>query len=726
MPQGTHKYFEQLDTRGGPISPEDPEFEAQVRARIGPEYTHRVDRSRAARVDSAGPSNYLGLHLSNPEEKASFVGDYGHMFSPEDRAQLMDLRKSIYGFDNGASPQTYAHEFRHEAGIESELQNRVQDLVFSASEPQYVTNVRMMFEALYRSGMAPHPQEVSFADKEDTVLDYVSKHSGVEQQIDSGDQAPLELLNQYPFLTFAEQNRNPRNPGNSMERKTQGYARGGRSRRSNWSDYIGGLAGGAQGARYVYDAANTVPVLSALGGVSDATTATTATAVPTAADLGVTVGPGALSSLLGVAGVFNTAMNVLGGGTFQDWIHGPSNHATPEQVQAVNQVLEEQLGDRYQIKTATGADGRTPWTAVTVDGNPLNNEQYWRLATGRSIGAGSENPIQIDWNTGKVVGTSTPPTGGTPPPQGGTDINGDPVIFNDEGVLGQVGVWDILNNGGSGTPGTDTGDYDNYPTTGGVTGGTPTPSGSGSWDEILAGAGTGIFGSMWNWVKNKWPDLLEGSNNGALGEFSDWFGDLPWYIKAGLGAGAVGLIGDSLTEPEYNPNAPPKFPGQPTTLPMGAPRTPLAPNIDYYTYGQRPGVAFFSDVNVPPQPSGPVESMPATESGGYPQASNPGNQNKPNWLPGVPTYKARGGALANSYFTGGDSGRADTIDARLSPGEYVMDAETVALLGDGNNEAGARKLDQMRQNLRKHKGRALAKGKFSANARDPEHYLRNA
>ncbi len=72
---------------------------------------------------------------------------------------------------------------------------------------------------------------------------------------------------------------------------------------------------------------------------------------------------------------------------------------------------------------------------------------------------------------------------------------------------------------------------------------------------------------------------------------------------------------------------------------------------------------------------------------------------------------------------GKGTGRSDEIEALLSDGEYVMDAETVALLGDGSNEAGAKRLDEMRVSLRKHKGKNLAKGKFSVNAKRPEAYM---
>lgn len=83
------------------------------------------------------------------------------------------------------------------------------------------------------------------------------------------------------------------------------------------------------------------------------------------------------------------------------------------------------------------------------------------------------------------------------------------------------------------------------------------------------------------------------------------------------------------------------------------------------------------------------------------------------------------GAVAR-LVRGGGSGRDDTVNARLSDGEYVMDAETVAMLGDGSTDAGAKRLDHMRAQLRKHKGRTLAKGKFSPNAKSPLAYLKGA
>lgn len=66
------------------------------------------------------------------------------------------------------------------------------------------------------------------------------------------------------------------------------------------------------------------------------------------------------------------------------------------------------------------------------------------------------------------------------------------------------------------------------------------------------------------------------------------------------------------------------------------------------------------------------------------------------------------GTMAGRYIKGSSDGVTDslsaTIDgqqpARLSHGEYVVDAHTVSALGNGNSEAGAAKLKQMQERVR--------------------------
>lgn len=70
---------------------------------------------------------------------------------------------------------------------------------------------------------------------------------------------------------------------------------------------------------------------------------------------------------------------------------------------------------------------------------------------------------------------------------------------------------------------------------------------------------------------------------------------------------------------------------------------------------------------------------------------------------------ARGGlGRVQGLLAGGSPGQEDGVNARLSHGEYVFDADTVAALGDGNTEAGAAELDRMREAIRRHKRSAPA------------------
>lgn len=101
-----------------------------------------------------------------------------------------------------------------------------------------------------------------------------------------------------------------------------------------------------------------------------------------------------------------------------------------------------------------------------------------------------------------------------------------------------------------------------------------------------------------------------------------------------------------------------------------------------------------------------------------------------NQLPSVPRTPAAMGGLMRAaqgrYVKGEGHGREDRIPALLSDGEYVFDAETVSMLGDGSSDAGAKKLDQMREQIRKHKAGGLARGRMSPDAKDPSRYLHGA
>jgi hypothetical protein len=137
-------------------------------------------------------------------------------------------------------------------------------------------------------------------------------------------------------------------------------------------------------------------------------------------------------------------------------------------------------------------------------------------------------------------------------------------------------------------------------------------------------------------------------------------------------------------------------------------RAVVGNNPDWYRYGQRPQ----TDATDPQfmQRTWTQEPVAAAHGGSI--------------SAGPLAMLAQGGAeRAQGPVSGPGTGRSDEIPARLSDGEYVIDAETVALLGDGSSDAGAKALDQFRENIRAHKGGALSHGKISPDAKSPEQYL---
>jgi hypothetical protein len=212
----------------------------------------------------------------------------------------------------------------------------------------------------------------------------------------------------------------------------------------------------------------------------------------------------------------------------------------------------------------------------------------------------------------------------------------------------------------------------------------------GAMDAAKGSGGSGFFSS------------LTGGGSGTSGAGS-------YLAPLLLGSMALGSLGGK--QKGYNPTTaqtqPQTQPGYGSHLqPVDFSRKNVSgdiPEVDYYTYGQRPAKQFFT-----------------------------GNQ-----LPTVQPYAAGGGVagdvtqdpfvgVVHTPATAGSDGRADNINALLSEGEYVMDAETVSMLGNGSTDAGAAVLDQMRENLRKDKGSALAQGKISKPAQAPESYLPGA
>lgn len=90
-----------------------------------------------------------------------------------------------------------------------------------------------------------------------------------------------------------------------------------------------------------------------------------------------------------------------------------------------------------------------------------------------------------------------------------------------------------------------------------------------------------------------------------------------------------------------------------------------------------------------------------------------------------PLMAAAGGVphKGSHYVQGAGGGQDDLVDAKLADGEYVFDAEIVSALGDGSNKEGARKLDAMREAIRKHK-RSGPLNTIPPKAKSPLAYLK--
>jgi hypothetical protein len=78
-----------------------------------------------------------------------------------------------------------------------------------------------------------------------------------------------------------------------------------------------------------------------------------------------------------------------------------------------------------------------------------------------------------------------------------------------------------------------------------------------------------------------------------------------------------------------------------------------------------------------------------------------------------------------SAVNGAGDGQSDDIPAWLADGEYVMDAELVAMLGNGSNKAGAKVLDKFREDIRAHK-RSAPLGKIPPKAKSPLNYIKES
>jgi hypothetical protein len=103
----------------------------------------------------------------------------------------------------------------------------------------------------------------------------------------------------------------------------------------------------------------------------------------------------------------------------------------------------------------------------------------------------------------------------------------------------------------------------------------------------------------------------------------------------------------------------------------------------------------------PPQGQGIAAAQPGMASGGILDSMKMRRLSRPRFdeggdVPEMPWFgKAEARELATGYLHGATSGRADKIITQAPGGAYVIPADVIAGLGDGNNLAGAKIMNEV-------------------------------
>lgn len=155
---------------------------------------------------------------------------------------------------------------------------------------------------------------------------------------------------------------------------------------------------------------------------------------------------------------------------------------------------------------------------------------------------------------------------------------------------------------------------------------------------------------------------------------------------------------------------------------------------NYYTYGSDssgglPTQLMGSQLGAKPSPGYPAQAASNARASLYDTYGfKPASLNQQEKAPET-VYAKDGGHIpefitgaTGHYVKGRGDGQSDEIPAMLADGEYVFDAETVAQLGNGSSDAGAKVLDRMRQNIRAHK-RSAPVDKIPPKSKSPLEYM---
>jgi hypothetical protein len=263
----------------------------------------------------------------------------------------------------------------------------------------------------------------------------------------------------------------------------------------------------------------------------------------------------------------------------------------------------------------------------------------------------------------------------------------------------------------------------------GAGGGGGTPGAGGNYASYGTGGGGALPGNLMS-------TSLPGSSTAMLDPFKDY--DKYQQIQAIQNQQAMQHI--PVSEPLYAASG-----GDVTSLAQIQERlSQLDPRLNsvlqnklkanYYTYGSDntgglPTQLMGGQLGAKPSPGYPSQSASNARTALYDTYGfKPASLNQQERAPET-VYAKDGGHIpefitgaTGHYVKGRGDGQSDEIPAMLADGEYVFDAETVAQLGNGSSDAGAKVLDRMRENIRAHK-RSAPVDKIPPKSKSPLEYM---
>jgi hypothetical protein len=217
-------------------------------------------------------------------------------------------------------------------------------------------------------------------------------------------------------------------------------------------------------------------------------------------------------------------------------------------------------------------------------------------------------------------------------------------------------------------------------------------------------------------VLSQIANLLKSAGTSAVQKLASTFttgGKTDWKKVAGVAGGLYGLYQSNQPQPQTGYQGKiPKY----EAIRAEVPGT-NDPNRRPGSSGQR----YFSDVKFAKPGEETAARAAATEEAAGLAALNRGNparEEVPTYAHGGVTTLARGGQPPR-YLAGASDGMADKIpariddkqEARLSHGEFVVPADVVSHLGNGNSDAGAQRLYDMMDRIRKARTGTAKQGK---------------